>query len=266
MESRSPALSAVEISADNVTELGVGGREQGVPDVTLPVDRPLAAIGAEHHRQFVGGFCNDGYGPIHRLTLVVVEVRQQLDYGPPADMGGGYGFDADVALGPQQLIVADKSSKLSMTAHLPLPGVVNRHLAGPYFLKFVGAPGLEGGEVLLNGISKADGPRLATGEFNGTNEIWKPWHFALHDPLSSGGTVNRLTRRVDPPSAPIPSARLFVPTSHRQLTLTSQRICQGNFAPDNSCDFVRSRKESYCSTSFAANPEDRGAAGGVGRS
>ena len=43
----------------------------------------VAAIGAEHHRQFVGGLCNDGYRPIHRLTVVVVQVRQQLDYGPP---------------------------------------------------------------------------------------------------------------------------------------------------------------------------------------
>ena len=98
-------------------------------------------------------------------------------YGPPANAGGGYGFDEDVALSPQQLIVADKPSKLSMTAHLPLPGVVNRHLAGPYFFQFVSAPGLEGVEVPLDGGGKADGPCLATGEFNGTNEIWKPWHF-----------------------------------------------------------------------------------------
>jgi hypothetical protein len=78
------------------------------------------------------GPCNDGYRPIHRLTVVVVQVRQQLDYGPPANTGGGYGFDADVALSPQQLIVADKPSKLSMTAHLSLPGVANHHLAWPY--------------------------------------------------------------------------------------------------------------------------------------
>ena len=122
-----------EISADNATQLGVRRLEQGAPDVTLPVDWPLAAIGAEHHRQFIGGLCNDGYRPIHRLTCVVVQVRQQLDHSPPVNTDGGYRLDADVALSPQRLIVADKPSELSMAAHFPLAGVVNRHLAGPYF-------------------------------------------------------------------------------------------------------------------------------------
>ena len=73
-----------------------------------------------------------------------------------------------------------------MTAHFPLPGVVNHHLAGPYFFQFVSAPGLKRVEVLLYRISQTEGAGLAPGKFNGANEIWKPWHFALHDPFSSG--------------------------------------------------------------------------------
>ncbi len=133
MESRSPALSAARYRPTTPLSWVFCRLEQGPPYVTLSVDWPLAAIGAEHDRQFVGGLCNDGYRPIHRLTCVVVQVRQQLHDGPPANTDGGYRFDADVALSPQRLIVADKPSKLSMTAHFPLAGVVNRHLAGPYF-------------------------------------------------------------------------------------------------------------------------------------
>jgi len=75
------------------------------------------------------------------------------------------------------LIVADKPPKPSVAANLTLPGVVDRHVARPYCFQFLGASGLEGVEVLPDGISKAYGACLVTCKFNGTHEIWKPWHF-----------------------------------------------------------------------------------------
>ena len=69
----------------------------GLSNQRKPATEPSRQdAGAEHPRQFVGGLCNDAYRPIRRLTVVIVQVRQQLDYGPPANTGGGYGFDADV--------------------------------------------------------------------------------------------------------------------------------------------------------------------------
>ena len=119
----------------------------------------------------------------------------------------------------------------------PPPGVVNRHLAGPYFFEFVSAPGLEGVEVPLDGISKADGPCLATGEFNGTNELWKPMAFSpftipsLRVAQSAGRRAESILRlRRDPVSTLL---RAYEPP---QLTLTSQQIRQRNSAPDTSCD------------------------------
>ena len=50
------------VAADDITGVGRSGLEYGRPDVALYVDRPLAAVGAEHHRQIVGDLATTATG------------------------------------------------------------------------------------------------------------------------------------------------------------------------------------------------------------
>jgi hypothetical protein len=95
------------------------------------------------------------------------------------------GFDPDVALdtvvelSPQQLIVAAQPSMVSTNELCPLPGVAPRHLSRPSSASSVRAPGLEGLEEPLGGLSEADGPCPAKGRSNSTDGSWN------HGPVPS---------------------------------------------------------------------------------
>ncbi len=104
--------------------------------MALSVDRPLAAIGAEHHRPVIGGFSHDRDRPGRRRS-VARQVGQQFYHGPAADHGGGQRLDTGVAVGQPGLVVTYKLPQLPVTADLPGAGVVNNHLAGPYSLQGV---------------------------------------------------------------------------------------------------------------------------------
>ncbi len=51
------------VAADDITGVGVPGLEHGQPDLAPSVDRPLTAVGAEHHRLIVGRFGDDRHRP-----------------------------------------------------------------------------------------------------------------------------------------------------------------------------------------------------------
>jgi hypothetical protein len=86
------------VAADHITRAGGSGLEYRRPDVTPLVDRPLAAVGAEHHRQIVGGFGDHRHRP-RQLPPVVVYPGQQFYHGPPAGVRGGQGLGLGVEPG-----------------------------------------------------------------------------------------------------------------------------------------------------------------------
>ena len=71
-----------QVAGDHITGLRVPWLEDGGPEVAVPVDRPLAAVGAEHHRNVVVGFGDDCQRP-HHFLAVVDQMRQHLYDGPP---------------------------------------------------------------------------------------------------------------------------------------------------------------------------------------
>ena len=123
------------------------------------VDRPLAAVGAEHHRPVAGGFGDDRHRP-GQFPPVVGQVGQQLDHGPPACTRGGHRLDPCVALGQPGLILKDEPPQLLVAADLAGAGVVDDHLAGPHALQGVSVTFVQRGEVLPHRISLTCGASL----------------------------------------------------------------------------------------------------------
>src|SRR6267154_1256392 len=135
------------IAADDVTWAVGAWFEDGWAQVAPSVDGPLAAIGAEHHRQLVGGLGDDRHRP-RQLLPVVVQVRQQFHHRPAAGRCGGDGLDPGMVLLQPGLIPADEVSQLPVAADLAGPGVVDHHLARPRILEDVGVAPAQCGEVL----------------------------------------------------------------------------------------------------------------------
>ncbi len=167
------------VAADDITGAGVPGHEYGRPDVVASGCRPLAAVGAEHHRPIVGGFGDDRHRP-SQFPPVVGQVRQQFYHGPPADNGGGHGFDTGVALGQPGLILADEPPQLLVAADLARAGVVDHYLPRPHSLQSAGVTFVQCGEVLRDRISLACGTGLPARQLQSTGEIRKPRHLNPH--------------------------------------------------------------------------------------
>ena len=163
------------VAADDITGVGVPGLEYRRPDVAPPVDRPLAAVGAEHHRPIVGGLGDDRHRP-GQFPPVVGQVRQQLHHGPPADDGGGHGLGTGVQPGQPGLVLADEPPQLPVAADLARAGIVDHHLAGPHGLQGVGVTLVQCGEVLRDRISLTCDASLPAGQLHGTGEVRKPRH------------------------------------------------------------------------------------------
>ena len=163
------------IAADDIARAVGAWFEDGWAQVAPSVDRPLAAIGAEHHRQLVGGLGDDRHRP-RQLLPVAVQVRQQFHHRPAAGRRGGDGLDPGVVLGQPGLIPADEVPQLPVAADLAGPGVVDHHLARPRGLEDVGVAPVQCGEVLPDRISLARGAGLLARQLHGADEIRKPRH------------------------------------------------------------------------------------------
>ncbi len=133
------------VAADDITGVGLPGLEYGRPDVAPLVERPLAAVGAEHHRAVVGGFDDDRHRP-GQFPPVVGHVRQQFDHGPAADDGAGHGLGVGVQPGQPGQVAADELPHMPVAADLARAGIVDHHLTRPaarLHLGFTGSsPGL----------------------------------------------------------------------------------------------------------------------------
>ena len=173
------------VAADDVTGAGRPGLEDRRPDVAPPVDRPLAAVGAEHHRPVVRGFGDDRHRP-GQFPPVVVQVGQQFDHGPPAGHGGGHGLGPGVQLGQPGLVPADEPPQLPVAADLAGAGIVDHHLAGPHGLQGVGVTLVQRGEVLPDRIGLTCGAGLPARQLHGAGEVRKPRHLDHLLPLLSG--------------------------------------------------------------------------------
>ena len=175
------------VAAHDVSGAGEPGLEDGRPEVAPSVDRPLAAVGAEHHRRVVDGFGDDrhrpGQFPPVAFPPVAGQVRQQFDHGPPADDGGGHGLDTGMALGQPGLILADEPPQLLVAADLARAGIIDHHLARPRSLQKVGVTFVQRGEVLRNRISPTCGTSLPARQLHGTGELRKPRHLNPHAPV-----------------------------------------------------------------------------------
>jgi len=121
------------VAADDIAGAGGSGLENRRPQVAPPVDRPLAAVGAEYHRLVVGELSHDRHRP-GQVLPVVIQVRQQFDHGPPVSKRGGHDLGADVVLGHPGLILADEPPQLPVAPDLACAGVIDDHLAGPHRL------------------------------------------------------------------------------------------------------------------------------------
>jgi hypothetical protein len=115
------------VAADDITRVGVPGPEYRRSEVATTIDRPLAAVGAEHHRPVVVRFGDDRHRP-HQLLPVVVQARQQFHHGPPAGTRGGHGLDPGVEPGQPGQVVAQILSRLHLTSKLG--GSVAQHVRG----------------------------------------------------------------------------------------------------------------------------------------
>ncbi len=105
------------VSTDDVARMGVAGLEYWRPEVPPSIDRPLAAIGTEHHRRIVEGFGDDGHRPC-QFTRIVGQVRQQFDYCPPGNERGGHGLDVGVAFSqPGRLVVGEVTKTRRVAPH-----------------------------------------------------------------------------------------------------------------------------------------------------
>jgi peroxiredoxin len=93
-----PGRQAGLVAADDVTGADGAGREDRRADGALLLQRPLAAVGAERHRQVVGGFRDDGHRP-GQLAPAVVHVGEQLHHRPVAGNGAGHRLGAGVQAG-----------------------------------------------------------------------------------------------------------------------------------------------------------------------
>ena len=135
------------VAADYVAGVGLPRLEDRRPDVAPLVDRPLAAVGAEHHRQVVGGLGDDRHRP-RQFSTVVVQVSQQFHHGPPAGARGGHRLGTGVQPGQPGQVVADEPPHLLVPADLAGAGIVDHHLTRPHGLQDTGVTLVQCGEVL----------------------------------------------------------------------------------------------------------------------
>jgi hypothetical protein len=105
-------------TTDDITCVRVPGLENRWPEVTLSVDRPLAAVGAEHHRAVIGRFGDNCYRPSQWRPVVARQMGPQFHHRPTTDDGGGHGLNTGVTLGQARLILADESPELPMATDL----------------------------------------------------------------------------------------------------------------------------------------------------
>ena len=168
------------VAAHDVTGAGGPWPQYGRPDVAPSVDRPLAAVGAEHHRPIVGGFGDDRHRPSQ--FPVAAQVGQQFNHGPPVGAGGGHRLGTGVVLGQPGLVPADELPQLPVAADLACAGIVDHHLAGPHGLQGAGVAGVQRLEVLPNRIHLAFGTSLPAGQLHRAGEFRKPRHLDPHAP------------------------------------------------------------------------------------
>jgi hypothetical protein len=107
----------VLVAGDDITGVGLAGLEDGRPEVAPLIDRPLAAVGAEHYRQVVGRFGDHRHRP-RQHPPVVIQVGQQFNHGPAAGTCRGHGLGAGVQAGQPGQVAADEPPQL---AHSALP-------------------------------------------------------------------------------------------------------------------------------------------------
>jgi hypothetical protein len=176
------------VAADHITGAGGPGLKYRRPDVTPLVDRPLAAVGPEHHRQVVGGFGDHRDRP-RQLPPVVVQAGQQFYYGPPAGIRGSQGLGTGVEPGQPGQVVADEPPHLLVAADLASLGVIDHHLPWPHGLQSAAITFVKRGEVLRDRISLTCGASLPARQLHGTGEFGKPRHLDSHDPWPTLATL-----------------------------------------------------------------------------
>ena len=150
------------------------------PDGFANVDRPLAAVRAEHHRPIVGGFGDHCDRP-RDVSAIVVQMRETLHDGPPTTRRGGHGLGAGVALGQHGLTLLDELPQLPVAADVTGVGVEDRDLARPDGLERAGVAMFDGGQVLPDGIDLTGRSGLPARQLDGRDEIRKPRHSNLRD-------------------------------------------------------------------------------------
>lgn len=172
-------LQRVPELADDAAGRPAGpGLQDRRPDLVPPDQRPLAAVGPEHHRPVVGGFGHHRQRPGH-VPPVLGQVHHQLDHGLPADHGGGHRLRPRVHPGQPELVLADEVPHLPVPADLAGPRVVDHHVARPGRLQVGGVLLVQRGDVVPDRIGAARGARLQPGQLHGTGELRKPRHLAL---------------------------------------------------------------------------------------
>jgi len=163
------------VAADHITRAGGPGPEDGRPQVPPPVHRPLAAVGAEHHRPIGGGLGHHRHRP-RQLPPVAGQVRQQLHHRPPAGTRRGHRLDPGTAPGQPGLIGADEPPQLPVAADLARARIINRHLTRPHRLQVAAITVVQRGEVLPHRIRPARRPGLPARQLHRTDKIRKPRH------------------------------------------------------------------------------------------
>ena len=162
--------------ADDAAGTRVGtGRQDGRPDLVPADQRPLAAVGTEHHRPVVMGFGDHRHRPGH-LPPVLRQVYHQLDHGLPVGRGGGHGLRPPVHPGQPQLVLADEVPDVPVPADLAGPRIVDHHLARPGRLQVAGVGLVQRGDVVPDRIGVARPAGLQPGQFHGAGELRKPRH------------------------------------------------------------------------------------------
>jgi hypothetical protein len=160
---------------DDVAGAGAGRLEYRGPHVAFLVDRPLSAVGAEHHRPVVRGLGDHRYRPC-QLPPGVVHVRQQLHHRPPVRDGGPHGLGAGMETGQPGQVAAHEVPYRPAAADLSGPRVVDHHLPRPHRLKGMNVTAVQRGKVLRDWISLASGAGLAAYQLHGAGEIREPGH------------------------------------------------------------------------------------------
>ena len=161
------------MAAHHITRAIVSGLQYGRPDLILTLDGHMAEVAAEYDRPIVTRFGDDRHRPTH-FPPDPGQVDQQLDYGPPADNGGGHGLRMGVTLRQQRLTTPDELPQLLVATDLASAGVVDHHLGGPHSLQTLAVTAIQGLDVLRDRISLTYGTSLHSHQLHGVGEVRQP--------------------------------------------------------------------------------------------